>query len=285
MTRMNGTGRIAVLVALMLGVCGGFGGAADGGGAISVEQAKSIALAQTGGGQIMDIGGHYRGHGMYIYRLEIVGDSGAYHVEIDANTGAIFKFIQKHGYKGWKGPHPVPSPATGGGLGVEQAQALALAQTGGGYISETDIDVKKNGRIIYEFEIINQGVKYEIEIDGLTGAILEFERDSKRYRHYPMPVPQPGVASTPASVPTPAPAAAPGTAPLPAPGAKIDAARAMALAVEKAGGGTMTGYSLETSGGRLVHDIILVKDNKRHAMEVDDENGTVRELSVRDMAP
>lgn len=152
--------------------------------------------------------------------------------------------------------------------------ALALQHTNGGTVVESDIDVKRSGRIIYEFEIINAGVKYEIEIDGDTGTILDFERNGK---HIYIPVqpaaaPAAGVAASPAES---APRAQSG-------GTKIAAETAQSMAREKIGGGMVSEYKLETSGGRYFHEIVIVLGNKRHRLEIDDESGAIRELSVRD---
>lgn len=270
-----------MFVALILTACLGGGTALSGetAGPISIEQAKSIALQQTGGGEVVEVDRHYRGNGVHYYRIVVLGQDGPYQLEIDANNGNLIQFIRKHGYKGYRNPvYVAPAPSAGAGLTQEQAMALALKQTGGGTVVEIDVDVKKHGRIIYEFEIINNGAKYEVEIDASTGTILEFERNGK---HYYVPVQPVSVPESSVISPPPATDVSAAAAPVPAQ-AKMSAEAAQTLAMEKVGGGAVTEYKLETSNGRFFHEVAVVKDNRRHRMEIDDDSGTIRELSVRD---
>lgn len=164
--------------------------AAVAGEPVSADQAREIAFAQTGGGQILNSGRHYRGNGMYVYRFEIVGSDGAYHVEVEEGTGKLLKFIRKGGYHGGRkgrGPYgqdamtpsqPPPSRGTpsGGMISQEQALAIALGKTGGGTVLKYELD-RDDGRFVHEMKIANEGMRYEVEIDDASGAILEFSLD------------------------------------------------------------------------------------------------------------
>lgn len=262
-------------IALLLFVCVS-ASAAYAGESISAERAREIALAQTRGGEVVELDRHYGGDGIYYYRLEIVGDNGAYHVEIDAADGALIQFIRKGGHKGGKMQKRVPdapsAEAPGKNLTLEQATALALEHTNGGTVIDVDIDVKRGGRTVYEFEILANDAKYEIEIDGASGRIIDFERNGRRYR--PITPEEILAADGPDAPPQNAPSAA-------TPSPRLDAATAQALAQTRVGGGVVADYELETDDGRYVHEVVIVADGKRYRLEIDDATGGIRELSVR----
>lgn len=253
-------------------------GAAAGEG-ISAEQAKEIALAQTRGGEVVEMERRFGEGGVNYFRIMVFADDGPYHVEVDADTGKLLQFIRKHGYKGYKrrGGYIAAPPAAGATITREQAMAIALGQTNGGAVVDSDVDVKKRGRIVYEFEIVNDGVKYEIEIDD-TGAIVDFERKGRRryLAVQPVVIPESGIAAAPSVE-----VGETGVSPVAA-GARIAAEAAQSMAREKVGGGVVIEYKLETSGGRFFHEVVVVREALRHRMEIDDASGVIRELSVRD---
>ena len=55
-------------------------------------------------------------------------------------------------------------------ISPDQAKAIALGLTGGGIITEFELDDDE-----YEIEIESNGKEYEIEIDAYTGKVLDFE--------------------------------------------------------------------------------------------------------------
>ena len=142
---------------------------------ITTDRAKEIALGQTGGGNVVDMSRKYGGHGYY-YWVQIV-KGGEYHtVEIDVNSGDVLKYVNKSRDKS-KVDVVIPPPPVGTvGLTHDQALEQALKMTNGGTVLESKLHGKKKGRLIYEFEIVNSGTKYEIEIDAATGNVLDFER-------------------------------------------------------------------------------------------------------------
>ena len=236
---------------------------------LTVEQAREIALGQTGGGEVVNAGHHRRGGRLGVYRFEILGDTGAYHVEIDESTGRLLKFVQKHGYRG--GPRGGISVVTGpgatpasSGIGAEQALAIALERTGGGVVVESEIDRKWGGNVVYEYEIVNDGVKYDIEVDGDRGEIRKFKQKGKRFH---VMTPAPGVSQG-------TPAASAGTRP------RLGMDEAQKLALERTGGGVVREYKLDRDDGRLVHEMEIDNNGMRYDVEIDDASGQVIEFSV-----
>lgn len=141
---------------------------------ITTDRAKEIALSQTGGGNVVDMKRKYDGHSYYWVQ---VVRNGEYHtVEIDTTSGNILKYANKSRDSS-KNDVLLPSFPTGAvGLTHDQALEQALKMTNGGTVLESKLHGKKKGRLVYEFEIVNRGTEYEIEIDAVTGNILEFER-------------------------------------------------------------------------------------------------------------
>lgn len=162
---------------------------------ITAEQAQQLALKQTGGGEIAELEKKSPGTTSSYYRLEVIKEGNEYSLEIDASTGELLKYLKKNRHTAQTGlihavPQPsVPSPtqalsnpaplSTTESLTLEQAQAMALQLTGGGTVIESEIDGLKKGRLVYEFEIFNNGIKYEIDIDGKTGDVLKHKAKRK----------------------------------------------------------------------------------------------------------
>lgn len=95
-----------------------------------------------------------------------------YDYEIDAYTGAIISFdYDAEYYSSQQGGSSI--------ITAEQAQQLALAQVPGA--SESDIWKFKtdhdDGMLLYEGEIIYNGMEYEFEIDAYSGFIREWSAE------------------------------------------------------------------------------------------------------------
>lgn len=59
-------------------------------------------------------------------------------------------------------------------ISIEKAIEIALGLTGGGVVEDIDLD-EDDGSYIYEIEIVNDGIEYDLEIDAVTGKVLTFE--------------------------------------------------------------------------------------------------------------
>lgn len=271
MSKLSLCGSVLIAFSLSAGVLAGGGAAA---GEVTPERATEIALEQTGGGEVMNMGRHSRGGGVHYYRFEILSPIGAFHVEIDSTDGSLIQFIKKYGGKGYKGYY-VPSapaastPGNGNGTVITQDQALAIAMqiTGGGTVVDRDVDVKKWGRVVYEYEIVNDGIKHEIEIDSF-GNVIDYEQKRSRRYFIPTPVPDPAASSAPSA----------GTAA--APRTKLDLVAIQALAKEQVGGGTVTEYKYDAKKTPPSHEITIVRENRRYELEMD-EDGNVQKLSEK----
>ncbi len=148
--------------------------------AVDMEQAKSTALSQSGTDEVLIAELEYKRDGRPVYTILTADDTYRVRVEIDASTGVVMKLDRK------PLDHPLPGkwrdyPTSQAPISPDQAQEIALSATGGGTIVDFELDRKKHGRIIYEVEIIDENSKYEVEIDGRTGTIVEYKE--KRPKH------------------------------------------------------------------------------------------------------
>ena len=148
------------------------------GTSVTAEQAKAKALAHAGltSSQVTFVQCKLDwDDGRQVYDVEFyTTDYKEYDYEIDAATGAVISFD-------YDADHYTP-PQTGTGtlIGVEKAKSIALAKVPGATASNIrkarlDYD---DGRAEYEVEIVYNAMEYDFEIDGYTGAILSWDRDS-----------------------------------------------------------------------------------------------------------
>lgn len=159
--------------------------------ALTPEQAQAIALGMTGGGTLIESKIENK-YGTTLYEYEILNNGIKYEIKLDA-TGAVREFSQNGGNL-MAAPMPQVMPQVmpqampqamsqatpramnmGTGISMEQAQSIALSRTGGGtfYKARQDYD---DGRSVYEFEIFNNGRKYEVDVD-MAGNIVKFDID------------------------------------------------------------------------------------------------------------
>lgn len=103
-----------------------------------------------------------------IYEIEFIAGSADYEYEIDAATGNIIEGeceeAQSH------------NDASKGFIGTEKAKEIAFSTKGikPSEVSVVDVELgREDGMIIYEVEFHHNGKKYEVEIDAISGAIVD----------------------------------------------------------------------------------------------------------------
>ena len=148
--------------------------------ALTADQAKNKALAHAGlkANQVTFVKSKLDwDDGRQVYDVEFyTSDYKEYDYEIDASTGEVVSYdFDAEGYA---------PPATGNGqsgtITADQAKEKALSQVPGATVSdiwefETDYD---DGRLQYEGKIYYNGMEYEFEIDGYSGAIRSWDAES-----------------------------------------------------------------------------------------------------------
>lgn len=140
---------------------------------IGEARAKEIALGKTGGGTVVEFELDWD-DGRPEYEIEIKANGYEYELEIHGYTGEILEYERDKDDDSRSSSKPAPSKPTL--IGDAKAKQIALAKSGGGTVIEFELDWD-DGRPEYEIEIKKDGLEYELEIDGYTGKILEYEID------------------------------------------------------------------------------------------------------------
>ena len=145
---------------------------------IGSEAALGIALENAGftAEQVTVVKNRLdREDGRQCYEIEFyTADYTEYDYDIDAYSGEILRFdLDAEGRS--------QGVAEGKSISAEDAKAIALAQVPGATVDdirgfETDYD---DGRLEYEGRIIYDGMEYEFEIDGYSGAIRSWEAEKR----------------------------------------------------------------------------------------------------------
>lgn len=133
---------------------------------------------------------------------------------------------------------------------LEQAQELALKEVDGEVVkAKEDID---DGVKYYDFTIITDSEKYEIEIDGDSGKVIKKEKD---------------VDYQPATTDSNS-----GTGES---NAEISIEDAKKIAIDKVGGGDIVKTELDYENGISKYEIEIRKDNKEYDLEINRETGEI----------
>ena len=155
------------------------GGDTDPSGArpiLTLEEAKAKALAHAGlkADQVTFTEAKLDwDDGKQVYDIEFyTADFKEYDYEIDAKTGEVLEVD-------YDAESFTPPASSGTVITREKAQEIALAKVPGAdasHIKKLKLD-KDDGKQVYDVEIIYNGVEHEMEIDAVTGKILEYEMD------------------------------------------------------------------------------------------------------------
>ncbi|MCD8115917.1 MAG: PepSY domain-containing protein [Oscillospiraceae bacterium] len=143
---------------------------------ITESEARSIALASAGLSESSVTFTKTKldtDDGQKVYDVEFYTTDAEYEYEINASTGAILDSSYE------VRSTASTSTSTSTTITADEAKAIALAQVPGASASnirefETDYD---DGRLQYEGKIIYDGMEYEFEIDGYSGAIRSWEAE------------------------------------------------------------------------------------------------------------
>ncbi len=152
-------------------------------GIIDAERAKSIALKHFGVSE-EDVRGLRveldRDNGAYVYEIEFSAGEYEYSVEIDAATGEVIDSEKEKddadGGDSEAGTDTVPQDL----ISVSEAKAIALKRAGvaASDISNFRCELDRDGGVpVYEIEFDAGGYEYSVDVDAVTGAVREFEKE------------------------------------------------------------------------------------------------------------
>ncbi|EAA24334.1 Hypothetical Exported Protein [Fusobacterium vincentii ATCC 49256] len=101
-----------------------------------------------------------------VYEVEVIEGNVEKEFDIDAETGAILKSETETKDK------IVETPK----ISYEQAKEIALKQSKDGKFKEIDLK-HKNGKLVYDIELVEGFMDREFFIDANTGEILKDKKD------------------------------------------------------------------------------------------------------------
>jgi len=138
---------------------------------ILMDEAKAIAYKEAGVDE-SDVTYFYakldKDDGKDVYEVEFYAGNKEYDYDIDPYTGAVLSFDSE--------VENLETPAFAG-----DAKQIALDEAG---VKESDVTMKEaypkieNGNKHYKFEFIHGETEYEVEVDAISGAVVDFEKDS-----------------------------------------------------------------------------------------------------------
>ena len=151
---------------------------------IGTERAKQIAFNRAGvsASQVKNLKVKLdMDDGRAIYEIEFDANGYEYDVDVDAVNGNVVDFDKDAIDDDDDEPKPTPAPA-GDYIGAERAKKIAFNRAGISASQAEELEVeleREDGRMVYTVEFKAGGYEYEVEIDALTGEILDYdvERD------------------------------------------------------------------------------------------------------------
>ena len=144
---------------------------------ISMDEAKAIAYKEAGVDE-SDVTYSYakldKDDGKDVYEVEFYAGNKEYDYDIDPYTGAVLSFDSE--------VENLETPVFAGDeMSLEDAKQIALDEAG---VKESDVTMKEaypkieNGNKHYKFEFIHGETEYEVEVDAISGTVVDFEKDS-----------------------------------------------------------------------------------------------------------
>ena len=138
-------------------------------------------------------------------------------------------------------------------IGEEKAREIALAKVPGGRVVKAEYDME-DGRIVYEVEVLLNGVEHDFDIDALTGDVLkwdqELDEDDDKNNG------QQGTVTTPTT-------------------AVIGLDRAKEIAQGRLPGGRITELELDEDDGRMIYEGEIETNTTEVEFEIDAYTGEV----------
>lgn len=133
---------------------------------ISLNKCKKLAQKEVSGGKILSIA-KKRSDGIDIYKVVMQKSSKKYELKFHARTGKLLEYewelTRKTNNKDY--------------IGENKAKQIALNEVGGGEVVKVEFDMD-DGVPVYEVEIVEDDMEYDVKIHAVTGTILEIDVDS-----------------------------------------------------------------------------------------------------------
>ena len=145
---------------------------------IGLEKSIAVALADAGlkQSQVQNLKGTFeKDDGLEIYDVYFEANGFEYEYTIKAADGTILESeIETPDGK-------LVTAEEARDIGLEKAKAAALSHAGAAEKDVTFTKSKKDsddGRLVYEFEFVKGSTEYDYEVDGTTGSIIAFSKET-----------------------------------------------------------------------------------------------------------
>lgn len=144
--------------------------------AITLDEAQKIALGETNGKIIKAV--EETDDGRSYYDFDIIANDQKHEIEVDASSGKITKNEIDEDYI----PSTTDQTTNNSNnqtttISNDEAQKIAMERIGNnGYLVKCELD-NDDGKQVYEIEIKNGKIEYNIDIDAISGEIIKYEED------------------------------------------------------------------------------------------------------------
>lgn len=155
-------------------------------------------------------------------------------------------------------------------IGTEKASQIATEKAGGGEIRKIELDVE-DGVMVYEGELIKDGVEYDFDIHATTGEILKWEKDTDNDRDDD----HTGSSSQTTSGNGSSTSQAPSSSSQTTSAQDIGEEKARQIVLNKIPGATIMSFKRDTDDGRTVYEGEARLDNVEYDFEINAADGSI----------
>lgn len=247
---------------------------------VTKDQAVEIAKKQAGVKEIKNLQVKLeKDDGRLEYDIEFVAGGIKYEFDVDAVTGKIWEESAENDDDNWIFASPSAELPN---VKITREKAVEIAKKRAGVTNITNLRVETefdNGRYEYDIEFVAAGVKYEYDVDAMSGALVEesieraalndfdnddwFDNDDDDDDFYVQPK-QPTQPKQPA-------------APTVKPATTLTRDQALAIALKHAGVSNYRDLDIELDrdGGRLTYEIDFEVGHLDYEYEIDAVTGAI----------
>ena len=151
---------------------------------LTMEQAVAAALKQVPGGKAVEAELELEGDEVE-FEVEVVSGGKHMEVSLDAISGKV-KSVKEEGKEGEQDEdedenedEQAETDAAQAKITLSQAIAAALKQVPGGKAFEAEAEREDDDKLVFEIELLSGDKVMEVEIDAMTGKVLEVEEEKE----------------------------------------------------------------------------------------------------------
>lgn len=180
---------------------------------ITIEKAKQIALAKSGGGTVTSAKVDYE-NGKKVFDIKITNGNVKHEMDVNATDSKIYSYEKEtirtvtnnnnattNNKAQTTTPKTTIPPKTSATtpkateISAARAQQIALGKTGGGRVTKSYVDYE-NGRKVYDITIVNGNYEYDLEIGATNSVVYSFDKEVINRATTPAPTKPPTSGNT-----------------------------------------------------------------------------------------